>query len=31
MEAMREAVSGRSLLVIAVWVDEIRFIDNVAL
>jgi pantoate--beta-alanine ligase len=28
MEAMREVVPGRSFMVIAVWVDEIRFIDN---
>lgn len=31
MEAMREVVPGRSLLAIAVWVDEVRLIDNVIL
>lgn len=31
MEAMREVVPGRSLLAIAAWVDEIRFIDHVVL
>jgi pantoate--beta-alanine ligase len=31
MEAEREAVPGRSLLMIAVWVDEVRLVDNVAL
>jgi len=31
MEPMREVVPGRTLLVIAVWVDEVRLIDNVAL
>ena len=31
MEAMREVIVGQSLLAIAVWVDEVRLIDNVAL
>lgn len=31
MEAMREVVPGRTLLTIAVWVDEVRMIDNVLL
>lgn len=31
MEPMRDVVPGRSLLAIAVWVDEIRLIDNVVL
>jgi pantoate--beta-alanine ligase len=31
MEAMREVVPGQSLMAIAVWVDEVRLIDNIAL
>jgi pantoate--beta-alanine ligase len=31
MEPMREVVSGGSLLAIAVWVDEVRLIDNALL
>lgn len=31
MEPMREVVPGRSLLAIAVWIDELRFIDNAVL
>ena len=31
MEAEREIVPGRSLLMIAVWVDEVRLIDNLQL
>jgi len=31
MEAMREVIVGQSLLAIAVWVDEVRLIDNIAL
>jgi len=31
MEAMREVVIGQSLMAIAVWVDEVRLIDNIAL
>jgi pantoate--beta-alanine ligase len=31
MEAMRDVVPGQSLLAIAVWVDEVRLIDNVLL
>jgi pantoate--beta-alanine ligase len=31
MEAVREIVPGRSLMVIAVWVDEIRLTDNALL
>jgi pantoate--beta-alanine ligase len=31
MEAMREVVSGQSLLAIAAWVDEVRLIDNILL
>ena len=31
MEAMRETVPGQSLMCIAVWVDEVRLIDNIAL
>jgi pantoate--beta-alanine ligase len=31
MEAMREIVPGQSLMSIAVWVDEVRLIDNIAL
>jgi pantoate--beta-alanine ligase len=29
MEAMRDVVSGQSLMAIAAWVDEVRLIDNV--
>jgi len=31
MEPMREVVPGRTLMAIAVWVDEVRLIDNVML
>lgn len=31
MEPMREVVPGRSLLALAAWIDEVRFIDNVVL
>ena len=31
MEAVREVVPGRTLMAIAAWVDEVRFIDNVGL
>ncbi len=31
MEAMRDVVPGQSLLAIAVWVDEVRLIDNILL
>jgi pantoate--beta-alanine ligase len=31
MEAVREVVPGKSLLTIAVWVDEIRAVDNTVL
>lgn len=31
MEPMREVVSGRSLLAIAAWLDEVRLIDNIVL
>ena len=31
MEPMREVVPGRTLLALAVWVDEVRLIDNVLL
>ena len=31
MEAMRDVVPGQSLMSIAVWVDEVRLIDNIAL
>lgn len=31
MEAMREVVPSQSLMVIAVWVDEVRLIDNIVL
>ena len=31
MEAMREVVPGLSMMAIAVWVDEVRLIDNVML
>jgi pantoate--beta-alanine ligase len=31
MEAMREVVPGRSMLAIAVWIDEVRLIDNAVL
>lgn len=31
MEQVREIVPGRTLLAIAVWVDEVRLIDNVVL
>jgi pantoate--beta-alanine ligase len=31
METMREIVPGRSLLMIAVWVDEVRLVDNLVL
>ncbi|MEY4941692.1 MAG: hypothetical protein RIQ93_3427, partial [Verrucomicrobiota bacterium] len=31
MEPVREVTPGRTLLAIAVWVDEVRLIDNVML
>lgn len=31
MEPMREVISGRSMLAIAAWVDEVRVIDNAVL
>ncbi|MES2695660.1 MAG: pantoate--beta-alanine ligase [Verrucomicrobiota bacterium] len=31
MEPLREVVPGRSLLAIAVWIDEVRLIDNAVL
>lgn len=31
MEPLREVVPGRTLLAIAVWIDEVRLIDNVLL
>jgi pantoate--beta-alanine ligase len=31
MEAMREVVPGKTLLAIAVWIDEVRLIDNTLL
>jgi len=31
MQPMREIVPGRSLLAVAVWLDEIRLIDNILL
>ncbi len=31
MESMREIVPGKSLLMIAVWVDEVRLVDNLVL
>jgi pantoate--beta-alanine ligase len=31
MEAMREIVPGKSLLMISVWVDEVRLVDNLPL
>jgi len=31
MEAMRDVVTNQSLLAIAVWVDEVRLIDNIVL
>jgi pantoate--beta-alanine ligase len=31
MEPLREIVPGRSLLAVAVWIDEVRLIDNVIL
>lgn len=31
MEPMRDLIPGRTLLVIAVWIDEVRLIDNVLL
>lgn len=31
MENMRELIPGRSLLSVAVWVDEVRLIDNIQL
>ncbi|MBI5691306.1 MAG: pantoate--beta-alanine ligase [Verrucomicrobia bacterium] len=31
MEPLREVVPGRTLLAIAVWIDEVRLIDNVEL
>lgn len=31
MEPMREIVPGRTLLAIAVWLDEVRLIDNIVL
>jgi pantoate--beta-alanine ligase len=31
MEPVRELTPGRTLLAIAVWVNEVRLIDNVVL
>lgn len=31
MEALREVTPGRSLLAVAVWIDEVRLIDNIEL
>jgi pantoate--beta-alanine ligase len=31
MESMRDVIPGTSLMTIAVWIDEIRFIDNAVL
>ena len=31
MEPMREVVPGRSLLLLAAWLDEVRLIDNIEL
>jgi len=31
MEPMREVIPGKTLLVIAVWVDQVRMIDNILL
>jgi len=31
MESVREVVPGRSVIAIAVWVDEVRLIDNLVL
>ena len=31
METMRDVVPGKSMLAIAVWIDEVRLIDNVVL
>jgi pantoate--beta-alanine ligase len=31
METMRDVVPGKSLLSLAVWIDEVRLIDNVVL
>jgi pantoate--beta-alanine ligase len=31
MEPMREVTPGRSLLAVAVWIDEVRLIDNIEL
>ena len=31
MEPLREVVPGRTLLAIAVWIDEVRLIDNIEL
>jgi pantothenate synthetase len=31
MEAVREVVPGRTLLAIAAWINEVRFIDNAPL
>jgi pantoate--beta-alanine ligase len=31
IEPLREVVPGRTLLAIAVWVDQVRLIDNVLL
>jgi pantoate--beta-alanine ligase len=31
MEALREVTPGRSLLTVAVWIDEVRLIDNIEL
>ncbi len=31
MEPLREVVPGRTLLALAVWIDEVRLIDNIAL
>ncbi|RKX31418.1 MAG: pantoate--beta-alanine ligase, partial [Verrucomicrobia bacterium] len=29
LEPLREIVPGRSLLAVAVWVDEVRLVDNI--
>jgi pantoate--beta-alanine ligase len=31
LEPLRDLVEGRSLLAVAVWVDEVRLIDNIIL
>ena len=31
MEAVREVLPGKAMMAVAVWVDEVRLIDNILL